>query len=363
METNSSDPNGRQSRPELLAIIAQQKEQLSRYEARLKDVVRAYKGLAKEKEALEKSVAVLGKNQVPYSDNDLESNASSSPEDKNISNKSQNPDEARSETDSTKDSYISRQENSSFDLKVLQDSLATLTAEKSRMTNAYQDEKKRMKNEKQELEKTVRQMQKEVDDVKLKSKAEAEELKSKWIVERHNREKESNDNTLMLRELQKIVGDERAGKERIELELQETKDKLKGLELAGSYNEEYEKRVRALETETKKKSEEIAKLLAKCKETPPELLQLRQQAEEMRHDHRRNLERAESRASEAEKQSSISRASHEKRVVNLESRLQVLHNFLKFLAQLHIILVNIDLRTMANIVFIYAGALGDCGYL
>merc|ERR1712226_509996 len=43
-----------------------------------------------------------------------------------------------------------------------------------------------------------------------------------------------------------------------------------------------------------------------------------------RHDHRRNLERAESRAAEAEKQSSISRASHEKRVVNLESRLQEL---------------------------------------
>jgi hypothetical protein len=32
---------------------------LSRYETRLRDVVRAYKGLAKEKEALEKSLAAL----------------------------------------------------------------------------------------------------------------------------------------------------------------------------------------------------------------------------------------------------------------------------------------------------------------
>ncbi len=32
---------------------------MSRYETRLRDVVRAYKGLAKEKEALEKSLAAL----------------------------------------------------------------------------------------------------------------------------------------------------------------------------------------------------------------------------------------------------------------------------------------------------------------
>ena len=327
MESNSPDSSGRQSRRELLAIIAQQKEQLVRYEARLKDVVRAYKGLAKEKEALEKSVAVLGKNQVPpYSDNDLDSNASSSIEEKRLSSASSQKfkeDKATSETESNNDSALPTKDSSSNDLKILQDSLATLSTEKSRMTTVYQEEKKRMKNEKVELEKTVSQLQKDIDEIKSKSKAETEELKSKWIVERHNREKESSDNTLMLRELQKIVGDERAGKERLELELQEARDKLKGLELAGSYNEEYEKRVRILETETKQKSEKIAALSAKCNETPPELIKLRQEAEDMRHDHRRNLERAESRATEAEKQSNLSRASHEKRVVNLESRLQV----------------------------------------
>ena len=329
MDSNSPDSSGRQSRRELLAIIAQQKEQLLRYESRLKDVVRAYKGLAKEKEALEKSVAVLGKTRAPYADNDLDSNASSATEEKSLASSSLSQttqdDTEKTELDINKDVTTTIKESNNSDLKVLQDSLATLTTEKSRMTNAYQEEKKRWKNEKQDLEKINRQIQKELDEMKTKCKAETEELKSKWIVERHNREKESSDNTLMLRELQKIVGDERAGKERLELELQEARDKLKGLELAGSYNEEYEKRVRALEAETKKKSEEIALLSAKCTETPPELIKLRQEAADMRHDHRRNLERAESRAAEAEKQSSISRASHEKRVVNLESRLQVMN--------------------------------------
>ena len=49
--TETTDIPERRSRRELVATIDQQKEQLSRYEARLKDVVRAYKGLAKEKEA------------------------------------------------------------------------------------------------------------------------------------------------------------------------------------------------------------------------------------------------------------------------------------------------------------------------
>merc|ERR1719158_1736336 len=44
---------------ELLEVISQQKEQNARYETRLKDVVRAYKGLAKEKETLEASLKAI----------------------------------------------------------------------------------------------------------------------------------------------------------------------------------------------------------------------------------------------------------------------------------------------------------------
>ena len=328
----SPDSHGRQSRRELLATIAQQEEQISQQKKRLKDVVRAYKGLAIEKEALEKSVAVLGKPHVPDKEirtsvtkhptviqdtSLLSSDITDTPSIDRKSNKksekliynTNNPDTAERDTAS--------------DLKVLQDSLATLTAEKSRMENAYQEEKRRIRQEKQDIEKATQQANKELESLKIKFKLETEELKSKWIVERHNREKESNDHALMLRELQKLVGEERAAKERLELELQEARDKLKGLQMAGSFNEEYEKRVRTLELEAKQKNEEISRLSTKCEETPPELIRLRQEAEDMRHDHRRNLENAETRASNAEKQSTTGRAAHEKRVVNLESRLQV----------------------------------------
>ena len=53
----------KKTRREFLEVIDQQKEQLGRYEARLKDVVRAYKGLVKEKETLEASLKVSSRHQ------------------------------------------------------------------------------------------------------------------------------------------------------------------------------------------------------------------------------------------------------------------------------------------------------------
>lgn len=47
------------SKRDLLATVERQKDQLTKYETKLKDVVRAYKGLLKEKEALEASLSAL----------------------------------------------------------------------------------------------------------------------------------------------------------------------------------------------------------------------------------------------------------------------------------------------------------------
>ena len=44
---------------ELTELVETQREQLRRYEGRLRDLVRAYKSLQKEKEALEASVKAL----------------------------------------------------------------------------------------------------------------------------------------------------------------------------------------------------------------------------------------------------------------------------------------------------------------
>ena len=114
--------------------------------------------------------------------------------------------------------------------------------------------------------------------------------------------------TLMLRELQKLVTDERSAKEKLEIELQSVKDSLKALQLAGTYNAEYEKRVRDLESELKSKNRLIGELKVKAREKirnswPPELLKLKDDLNEMKLSHRRELERAEQKTLTTEERS------------------------------------------------------------
>ncbi|XP_023282920.1 GRIP and coiled-coil domain-containing protein 1-like [Seriola lalandi dorsalis] len=59
MEKFGMSFGGGPSRKELLDTIESQKKQLVQYQTRFKDVVRAYKSLLKEKEALEASLKVL----------------------------------------------------------------------------------------------------------------------------------------------------------------------------------------------------------------------------------------------------------------------------------------------------------------
>merc|ERR1712083_1120153 len=110
---------------------------------------------------------------------------------------------------------------------------------------------KKLRTDINDKNKTIETLRAELKSAKEKSRIETEEAKSKLIIERHNREKESSDHALMLRELQKLVTDERNSKEKLENELQSAKDSLKALQLAGTYNAEYEKRVRDLESELK----------------------------------------------------------------------------------------------------------------
>ena len=237
----------RVSRRELIETIDKQNEQLSRYETRLRDVIRAYKGLAKEKDALEKSLTALsgGKKDEPE--------AKEGPQEaKNAGSGEKSKTSAASEQ-SDNESVASSTDEGQLDVRSLKAqvrtlaaSLSTLSAEKSTLESQFQQSKKKSVQERAEFEKKIEVLKQELSGLKANAKKELDETKSKFIVERHNREKESNDHALMLRELQKLVADERASKEKLEHEFAKARDNLKALELAGTFNAEYEKRVREL---------------------------------------------------------------------------------------------------------------------
>ena len=66
-------------------------------------------------------------------------------------------------------------------------SLATLTSEKSRLEQSFQEDKKKVRAEIKDKTKTIESILVELKEVKEKSRVETEEAKSKLIIERHNR--------------------------------------------------------------------------------------------------------------------------------------------------------------------------------
>ncbi len=308
----------RQSRRELLETIEQQKEQISRYETRLRDVVRAYKGLSKEKEALENSLAIISQQQAGATAAPPTTTSSSSAE--NLAGESGSDRESQSGAESQAED----QDDQAKRIATLANSLSVVTAEKSRLEAMFQEDKKKMRADISDKDKTIDSLKTELESTRDKLRKGVDEAKSKLIIERHNREKETNDHALMLRELQKLVADERIAKEKLETDLQQARDAFKTLQQAGSQNQDHERQVRDLEGQLKAKDVRIKELTAKTKQTPPEFLRLKEELAEIKKAHQRDLERAEQKTAAAEERAQGQRKQQEDRVINLEARLQEL---------------------------------------
>lgn len=232
------------SKRELLVTVSKQKDQLARYEGRLRDVVTAYKGLIKEKEALEASLKALTVSSA--SDKCYE------PENKTSSNRTQNEETSSSSTSTAEVEASSATQKTSqseetvdhlhTQLTTLMNSLATLSAEKSRMEASFQADKKQLRSEKEERERIIKELQEKYQQSQQLHQTELETLRSKLTAERHEREKEQSDHGVMIRELQKVLAEERRLKDQHEHQIEELRTKLTQSESQSGQREQYEKK-------------------------------------------------------------------------------------------------------------------------
>lgn len=153
----------------LESLVASQKDQLNRYEIRLKDVINAYKGLLKEKDALKEALNVANKpkgetgDQSPGGDNNIDQKLT------------------------------------------LMNSLATLSAEKSRIEQSFLLDKRNLKQEITSKDKALKELEETIRSLESRNSLETENFKSKLIVEKHLLEKEQTNSMLMIRELQMLL--------------------------------------------------------------------------------------------------------------------------------------------------------------
>ncbi|XP_043261522.1 GRIP and coiled-coil domain-containing protein 1 isoform X2 [Colletes gigas] len=84
-------------------------------------------------------------------------------------------------------------------LGTLMNSLATLSAEKSKMEANFQVDKKQLRNERDEYEKLVKDLKEKLKKTQNTNYSDTEHIKCKLIMERHEREKEQADHAKMIK--------------------------------------------------------------------------------------------------------------------------------------------------------------------
>ncbi|VVD05539.1 unnamed protein product [Leptidea sinapis] len=257
------------SKQELISTITKQADQIKRYEARLRDVVAAYKGLVKEKEALEISLKALNK---------TDSN----------------------EVSDTGDSVAA-----------LTLSLSTLTAEKARLEEAFQADKKVTRDKYENIITTMREETKMLVQQHL---TEVNNLKAKISYEIQEREKERADHAAMLKELHAKLNDERKTKERLE-------DNIVSTNEAQASQAELEKRVRDLSSSLEASQRRLHRAETRTVETPALLLRLQQKLALVEQSHSVAIREEQIKAKRAEEAARKICARQEERVALLEGKL------------------------------------------
>lgn len=272
------------------SIIEAQKEQITRYQSRLKgkewkyfvklvnilhnfniflDVVSAYKSLLKEKEALDISIAAVSNDKSK---------------------------------DSTADGAGSESTESSKQLNTIMSSLATLSAEKSRMEASFQADKKNMRQEMAVKDKEIKELSEKLKSTTLSLNMEKENYKAKLIA------------------YDRMLTDERHLKENLETQLNQLKTQF-------SQTSNSDKVIKDLNQEIsdlRRKLRSYESNNNKSKDDSVVLQALQGEMENLKQQHIENLTSEKQRANEANERSRKLTAIHEERVQSLEARLSEL---------------------------------------
>ncbi|XP_070785387.1 GRIP and coiled-coil domain-containing protein 1 [Enoplosus armatus] len=379
MEKFGMSFGGGPSRKDLLDTIESQKKQLVQYQTRFKDVVQAYKSLLKEKEALEASLKVLTVTQeVDLNQQGQETTTNYLPEDGCSLHSEDSVDTAapvdtprettrgyQSEEDQGEpggkcssmhlrsDPDASGSEISSMgaeqqrqatpppstevdrrvaqrksQLSTLTSALATVTQEKSRMEASFQADKRQLKQEVEELQDRLVAMTMQQEAELRALQQQLAESRARIITQQHEREQEQGDHVQQLRELQRILQQERDLRQDAELRLQDANATLlmtsqvvdRGAESEAHLNkvreerDELRRRLQAAEEDQKKPDPRVDELQR-------ELTKLKNHFQQQFHNETRKACDAEERARERAQAAEMRVAGLEQRVSELSELL------------------------------------------
>lgn len=263
-------------------------------------MVTAYKGLLKEKEALEATVSALSK-----IDKDLKS-----------------PDQHLTQP-STSSMQCDEPPEMKNQIITLMNSLATLSAEKSRMEASFQADKRQLRSDCLAKDQAFKEQQERLKSVSMQHSLEMEAQKTKLNSERMDREKETNDHMVMVRELQKLLSDERQLKDNLEMQLNNLKMEFSQLNNSDAKIRELNSDLE--QSRRKIKDLKINKMNVQSSTVSADnsavLKHLQTEIASMKQQHAIAIKSEQKRAARAEDLNKRLAVMHEDRVAILESRL------------------------------------------
>ncbi|NWH42120.1 GCC1 protein, partial [Chloropsis hardwickii] len=349
MEKFGMNFGGGPSRKELLETIETQKQQLLRFQARLKDVVCAYKSLLKEKEALEASLKALSNSHdgdlaaPPPGPGDAADDRSSE-HSEDSAGTAASADTAASVTSvtSAKGEEEARPaatppqraedgegaepcgageppERRLLQLKAqlatLTGALATVTREKSRMEASYQAERRQMKQELEEAAGRARGEAERQEGELRRLRELLAQSRARLAEQQQEREREQGDHGLMLRELQELLRAEREGRRRAELQLRQAREALAGERAQG-----YEQHARQLGQELEELRRELQGVREENGKPDPRIQELQEEMAGLKNHFQLQLVQEMKKTAQAEEQLRQRSQREEQRVAELEAQ-------------------------------------------
>ncbi|XP_062860142.1 GRIP and coiled-coil domain-containing protein 1 [Trichomycterus rosablanca] len=387
MEKFGMSFGGGPSKKELLDIIETQKKQLIQYQTRFKDIVQAYKSLLKEKEALEASLKVLTVSQedlhkglpsggsngptecpVPseladdhcsvHSEDSLDTAASVDTAAGVISSKTKgDPAEEdqnshgecpsllqQSEKASVLDNRVPSSSSTAMEqtvaesdrrviqlksqLATLTMSLATVTQEKSRMEASFQADKRKMKQELDEAHKKMEEAFKQHQNELQTLQEQLAESRARVITQQHEREQEQSDHAHMLRELQKLLQEERSLRQDVELKLEDAREALVETMQAADRGLDYEEQLKAVAQECEALRNSLEAADAERNEPNQRVVKLEQEIADLKAHFNQQLQQEIQKVAQAEEGLREQAQLEERRVASLEERVSELSELL-----------------------------------
>ncbi|XP_055017107.1 GRIP and coiled-coil domain-containing protein 1 [Boleophthalmus pectinirostris] len=381
MEKFGMSFGGGPSRKDLLETVESQKKQLVQYQTRFRDVVRAYKSLLKEKEALEASLKVLSVSQdvdrtqqnldirtdLPddrcslHSEDSVDTAASmdipvnitsnSAREDQSEEEQAEPPAEASgAESVVSSTSSSGEQQRATpppgaeadrrvaqlkAQLSTLTSSLATVTQEKSRMESSFLADKRLLKQEVEDLQEQLQSLKKQHELEIQTLQEQLAESRARIITQQHERGLEQGDHAQQLRELQKLLQQERALRQDAELRRQDAELRLQEATAALLLTSQAIDRGAESEAHLNLLKEEKAELERRLqaaeeiqKKPDPRVEELQQELTELKKHHQQQMQSENKKVCEVEERERERAQAEEKRVAALEQQVSELSELL-----------------------------------